>query len=84
MTPISMDQLAAVVGGNGTNITKTEVSGSVLGQGGTVRTETRTTDNAACRAEVKAACDDVNRGFFGVDRAKAGQCYLDNFPKCPQ
>ena len=84
MEIIPLDLLAAVVGGAGENVTKTEVSGSVLGQRATVRTETRIPDSAACRAEVKQACDDTNRGWLGVDRAAAGQCFLNNIANCPK
>lgn len=82
MQPLSLDFLAAVIGG-GESTTTTTGNVKALGVEGTVTNQSRITDNESCRRDVKAACDSINSGFFGVDQAKAGQCFIDNFPKCP-
>lgn len=83
MTTIDLDVLSKVSGG-GESTTRTTTGVKALGAEGSITQETRLTDNESCRRDVKAACDATNTGFFGVDRAKAGQCFLQNFPKCPQ
>jgi hypothetical protein len=83
MTTIDREHLSAVSGG-GESTSKTTTGVNILGTQGSVTRETRTTDNESCRRDVKAACDATNRGLFGVDRARAGQCFLENFPSCPR
>lgn len=82
MQTLAIDFLTAVVGG-GESTTTTTGTVKTLGVEGTVRNQSTITDNESCRRDVKAACDSMNSGFWGVDRAKSGQCFIENFPKCP-
>lgn len=83
MITIDLDRLSTVVGG-ADNTTRTTAGVKAFGAESSVTRETTISNNESCRRDVKAACDAVNTGFFGVDRAKSGQCFLEKFPACPK
>jgi NH3-dependent NAD+ synthetase len=83
MTTIELALLSAVSGG-ADSTSKTTASVKAFGSEASVTRETRLTENESCRRDVKAACNSTNSGFWGVDQAKAGQCFLEAFPKCPK
>ncbi len=84
MQTIDFELLATVTGGAESTSSS---SGSVSGFGveGRVSSSSTTTDNESCRRDVRQACDSANPGvLFGTNSKASAQCFLQNFPKCPE
>jgi hypothetical protein len=89
MMTIDRELLSGVSGGADARTTRTTADVKAFGGEASVTRETRISENESCRQDLKASCNATNRSTFlgmdaGPDRQKAGQCFIDNFPKCPQ
>lgn len=75
MTTLDDATLASVLGGLGggqNTDSHTTAAGGILFDS----RSRRRTDDAYRLDAIRQACDDKNRGWLGVDRAKSAECFL--------
>ncbi len=75
MTTIDHTTLARVLGGLGGG--QNTDSRTTIGGGLLMNSQSRRRTDEAYRLDaIRQACDDKNRGWLGVDRAKSAECFL--------